>query len=62
MEEPKIYKVSCEYYVKANNLDKVEEYVSEEIGDYEFYERHMLINEINENDMLNQDVDVDLTK
>jgi len=62
MEEPKIYKVYCEYYVKADNLDAVEKYVSEEVGDYDFYERHILIDEIGEYDMLNQDVDVDLTK
>ena len=61
MEKPKIYKVYCEYYVKADNLDAVEEYVSEEVGDYEFYERHMLIDEINDSELLNQDVDVDLT-
>ena len=62
MEKPKIYKVYCEYYVKADNLDAVEEYVSEEVGDYEFYERHILIEDVTPSCSGNCiDVDVDLT-
>jgi len=58
--KPKIFKVRAEYYIKANSLDEVEEFVGEECG-LDFYEKHILIDEINENDIPNQEVDEDLT-
>ena len=58
--EPKIFKVRVEYYIKASSFDEVEEFVGEEWG-LDFYEKHIIIDEINEDDMLNQEVDEDLT-
>jgi len=41
-----IYKVSCEYFVKANDENQVLEGVGEEGAD--FVESHIIINEVSE--------------
>ncbi len=37
-----IYKVYCEFYIKAKDQDKVEDYLNEEAG-LDFTESHLLI-------------------
>ena len=54
---PKIYKVYCEYFVKAGSRKAVEQFVNDDIASGEFYERHILIDE--DKELM---VDYDLTK
>ena len=56
----KIFRVMCGYYIKANNFEEVEKYVAEEAG-LDFYERHIILDEIREEEMPNKNVDIDLT-
>jgi len=41
----KIFKVHCEYYVKAKNKDEVKEFVQEELAFKDYYESHIIIEE-----------------
>ena len=60
MDKAKIYKVFCEYYVQGKDLEEIKRYVSQECGDFDFYEKHMIIEEVSE--CPNTVLDVDLTK
>lgn len=39
----KLYKVHCEFYMKANNEDDVEQRIDE---DYEFIQSHVMVDQI----------------
>jgi len=39
-----IYKVSCEYYIEAEDRDEAIDFVSDEFASGDFYERHIMIN------------------
>lgn len=54
----KIFRVNCEYFIKANNITEAEEYVKEEAG-LDYYEKHIIVDSI---DNITQEIDVDLTK
>lgn len=40
-----IFKISCEYYVRAKDKEDAENFAIEELSDGEFYERHIIIEE-----------------
>ena len=40
----KVFKVTCEYYVKAKDIEEVKVFVSEEAGQ-DFFEKHIIIEE-----------------
>jgi len=42
----KLFKVTCEFYVEAEELSEVEDYLGEEAG--EFAEKHLITNETQE--------------
>ena len=52
-----IYKVYCEYFVKAKSRNAVEQFVNDDIVSGEFFEKHILIDEDSE-----PMIDYDLTK
>lgn len=60
----KIYKIYCEYYIRANNRKEVEKYVQEEVSEgFDFYERHILLEDTTPScGGACIDVDIDLTK
>lgn len=39
-----IYKVSCEYYIEAENQEQAQNEVIDEFASGDFYERHIMIN------------------
>lgn len=43
----KVFKVTCEYYVKAKDIEEVKVFVSEEAGQ-DFFEKHIIIEEEHE--------------
>lgn len=57
MDTPKVFRVSAEYFIKANDITKAEDYVKEEAG-LDYYERHIIVDGI---DDITQEIDVDLT-
>jgi len=63
MGKPKIFKVGCEYLVRANSLEEAKKYVQEEVAEgFEFYERHIILEDTTPNcGGACIDVDVDLT-
>jgi predicted Fe-Mo cluster-binding NifX family protein len=40
-----IFKVYCEYYIKAKDLEKAEEFVIDEMSSGDFKESHLIIEE-----------------
>ena len=54
----KLFRVSAEYFIKANDITEAENYVKEEAG-YDYFERHILVDSIED---ITQEIDVDLTK
>jgi hypothetical protein len=40
----KIFKVSCEYYIKAKDIEEVENFVKDEAG-LDFFEKHIIVEE-----------------
>ena len=63
-DKVKVFKVNCEYLVRANTREEIEEYVQDEVASgFEFYERHILIDDVTPTcGGACLDVDVDLTK
>jgi hypothetical protein len=45
MAKGKIFKVNCEYFIKAKTLEEVKNSVIDEIVDGDFYESHIIIDE-----------------
>lgn len=52
MEKPKYFRVSAEYYIKADNIEHAERIVKNEM-DGEYFEQHILIQEVNNDDYEN---------
>jgi len=62
MTKRKIFKVHCEYYIKAKDLEEVINYVTGEIADgFDFYNRHLII-EQSEIKVPKSEIFTDLTK
>ena len=40
----KVFKVTCEYYVKAKDIEEVKDFVKEEAG-LDFFEKHIIVEE-----------------
>ena len=55
----KIFIVTCTYFIKANSKKEAEDYVREESG-IDFFERHLIVEE-NDNDDIDE-ADIDLTE
>jgi len=45
MEKAKVYKVYCEYLVKANSRKEVIDFIIADMSSGEFYEKHIIIDE-----------------
>jgi len=55
----KIYKVYCEFFVRANNLKDVETFCGE---DTDFVEKHIIVKEAEIQDLEHAEIYEDLTK
>jgi len=55
-----IFKVSCEYFIKANSQEEAEIYVKEESG-IDFFDSHLIVLPYNKN-IGDSEIDIDLTK
>lgn len=55
-EKKPIYKISCEYYIRAEDKDMAEDFVNNEIIDGNFTEAHIIIEESDckEEDIFNE--------
>ena len=59
MPKGRIFKIYCEYFIKAKTRQEVDNYVQNEIAcGFDFYERHIIVDEIE----ISPIIDVDLTK
>lgn len=56
----KVYKVYCEYYVKAKNREEAEKFVQDEFAYADFHERHIIIDETS--NIPDNEIFEDLTK
>lgn len=50
-----VYKVSCEFFVKAENEEDVENYLNEEAG-LDFSESHLIINQMDKGEVKEKDI------
>ncbi len=50
MENPKVYKVLCEFFVKANNRKEVETFCGEDVN---FVENHIIVRETSSTEFTN---------
>ena len=54
----KIFRISAEYFIKANDITEAEEYVKEEAG-LDYYESHIIVDDVSD---ITKEIDIDLTK
>ena len=52
------FKVYCEYYLEFDDIEQAEDFVIDELADAEFFNRHLIIEEIDDKekvDIFNED-------